>query len=282
MNEQLVLFEGQEEIKVKTDQGETLINLSNSAKICGLVKKDNARGTERIRWTGNGGISDKLNKIRENLVNSTSATNSAQKDYDKYIEEIDYIIDEIENGDDRNSIFMSSWMSKRLAMNCNSEKAENYKNWLATLDEQYSKGEFKINSQQLTNLVSNTMNNILPTMIESITKQFNPILAESRKQVEESRKQVEDMSKKLGLRNRNTQIIGKKLIHKENEFYGKRIYGNYLEHRLNKDKIFNKFNVLSLDDIPLSKFDEVIEYVERMQLTPKEVVEKYQRKSSWS
>lgn len=36
MNEQLVLFEGQEEIKVKTDQGETLINLANSAKVCGV------------------------------------------------------------------------------------------------------------------------------------------------------------------------------------------------------------------------------------------------------
>ncbi|MBZ9693359.1 hypothetical protein [Clostridium sp. M14] len=178
MNEQLVLFEGNE-VKVITDKGETLINLANTGKICGVTRKDRNKNTERVRWTGSGGIGEKLNKIRENLVISTGGENPPQENYNKYIEEIDYVLDEIDNGDDRNSIFMSSWMSKRLVMNCGSQKAEQYKNFLANLDEQYSKGELKITQNQLTNLVSSTMNNILPTMIESITKQFNPILSET-------------------------------------------------------------------------------------------------------
>lgn len=112
MNEQLVLFEGQEEIKVRTDQGETLINLANTSKICGVTRKDKIKNTERVRWTGSGGISEKLIKIRENLVIPTSGVNPPLEDYSKYIEEIDYVLDEIDNGDDRNSIYLSSWMSK--------------------------------------------------------------------------------------------------------------------------------------------------------------------------
>lgn len=266
MNEQLVLFEGQEEIKVKTDQGETLINLASSATVCGITKLANS-GNEVIKWKdGRNGVYGKLEKLRGNIV----GTDSEQK----YTEEIDYILDEIENTGDRNTIYMSRYLTSRLAMECHNDKANKYKDFLAKLDESYSNGELKISSQQLTNLVSTTMNNILPTMIESITKQFNPILSETRKQVEESRQQVKDISEKLGLRNRNTQIIGKKLIHKECDFYGRRIYGSHLEHRLNKSKIFNHFNVLSLDDISVTKFDEVITYVDNMELIPKEIIEK--------
>ncbi|WP_252251154.1 hypothetical protein [Clostridium sp. VAP52] len=112
MNEQLVLFEGNE-VKVITDKGETLINLANTGKICGVTRKDRNKNTERVRWTGSGGIGEKLNKIRENLVISTGGENPPQENYNKYIEEIDYVLDEIDNGDDRNSIFMSSWIIKK-------------------------------------------------------------------------------------------------------------------------------------------------------------------------
>ena len=91
MNEQLVLLEGQEEIKVKTDQGETLINLANTGKICGVTRKDKTKNTERVRWTGSGGISGKLIKIRENLVKSIGGEIPPQENYQKYIEEIDSI-----------------------------------------------------------------------------------------------------------------------------------------------------------------------------------------------
>ena len=48
MNEQLVLFEGQE-VKVKTDEGKTLINLVHTAKCCGLTTTG-ANGNLKIRW----------------------------------------------------------------------------------------------------------------------------------------------------------------------------------------------------------------------------------------
>ncbi|MBZ9693358.1 hypothetical protein [Clostridium sp. M14] len=89
------------------------------------------------------------------------------------------------------------------------------------------------------------------------------------------------MSNNIGLRNRNTQVIGKKLIQKETEFYGKRIYGSHIEHRLNKSKLFTKFNVLSLDDIAIKKFNEVLEYIENMELVPVEIIENYTRKPTW-
>lgn len=77
----------------------------------------------------------------------------------QYIDEIKYIIDEIENGDDRNGVFCSRYLTSRLAMKCNNDRANKYQNWLATLDESYSKGELGvISNQELSSLVSSTVN----------------------------------------------------------------------------------------------------------------------------
>lgn len=259
--EQVLQFEGQE-IKVITDKGVELFNLANSARVLGITT-NGSNGNLKIRWKTKG-ISEKLLKIKE-------CTDVHQQ----YIDEIDYILTEIEETDDRNSIYMSRYLTSRLAMECHSDKANKYKDWLARLDLSYSKGELTVSQQDLTNLVSNTMNNILPTMIKSITEQFSPILNETRKQVEEAKEQVKSMNEKLGMRNRNTQVIGKRLINRECEFYGKRIWGSSLEHKFNKNKLFNHFKVLSLDDIPIIKFEEVCDYIDTMELTPVEIIEKY-------
>ena len=259
--EQVLQFEGQE-IKVITDKGVELFNLANSARVLGITT-NGSNGNLKIRWKTKG-ISEKLLKIKE-------CTDVHQQ----YIDEINYILSEIEETDDRNSIYMSRYLTSRLAMECHSDKANKYKDWLARLDLSYSKGELIVSQQDLTNLVSNTMNNILPTMIKSITEQFSPILNETRKQVEEAKEQVKSMNEKLGMRNRNTQVIGKRLINRECEFYGKRIWGSSLEHKFNKNKLFNHFKVLSLDDIPIIKFEEVCDYIDTMELTPVEIIEKY-------
>lgn len=279
MNEQLVLFEGQEEIKVKTDQGETLINLASTGTICGIIKKDNKRGTERIRWIGERSINEKLLKIRENLVESMCGTNVAQENYQKYIDEIDYISDEIENGNDRNSIFMSSWMTKRLAMNCSSQKAEQYKNFLATLDEKYSNGEITYTREQLSKIVSDTVNGIIPVMVKGITEQFAPIIVETKNIVDTQKKNnetaQENLERLIGIRSRNTNCIGKKLTARESEFYGRRIYATAVEHKLNRNKLLNHFNVMALEDIPARKYNDILDYVENMELVPVKEVEKY-------
>ena len=258
--EQVLQFEGQE-IKVITDKGVELFNLANSARVLGLTQTK-SNGSLKIRWTR---VKEKLNTIYSGIQNLTP----------QYIEELKQLLEDIEETDDRNSLYCSKYITSRLAMECHSDKANKYKDWLARLDLSYSKGELTVSQQDLTNLVSNTMNNILPTMIKSITEQFSPILNETRKQVEEAKEQVKSMNEKLGMRNRNTQVIGKRLINRECEFYGKRIWGSSLEHKFNKNKLFNHFKVLSLDDIPIIKFEEVCDYIDTMELTPVEIIEKY-------
>ena len=257
--EKVLQFEGQE-IKVITDKGVEMFNLANSARVLGITRLK--KNTTIVRWD--------IIKNKLNTISSGTETMAPQ-----YIEELKQLLEDIDETDDRNSLFCSQYITSRLAMECHSDKANKYKDWLARLDLSYSKGELTVSQQDLTNLVSNTMNNILPTMIKSITEQFSPILNETRKQVEEAKEQVKSMNEKLGMRNRNTRVIGKRLINRECEFYGKRIWGSSLEHKFNKNKLFNHFKVLSLDDIPIIKFEEVCDYIDTMELTPVEIIEKY-------
>lgn len=131
------LFEGQE-VKVTTNKGVTLINLVHTAKCCGLV--DTSKGTEKIMWSRVKG------KLQNNILPNS----------DKVVaDQITYILDEIENTDDRNSIYMSSWLSKRLAIECHSEKANRFKNWLVTLDEARENGKFeKISDTKSPNMAT--------------------------------------------------------------------------------------------------------------------------------
>lgn len=141
MNKEIQLFEGQE-VKVKTDEGTTLINLVHVAKCCGLTREQN--GYLKIRWT-NKGVTEKLNLIKSTDVDK------------KILEEITYILDEIENTDDRNSIYMSSWLSKRLAIECHSEKANRFKNWLVSLDEARENGVFERIKDTNINMISDRL-----------------------------------------------------------------------------------------------------------------------------
>lgn len=258
--EKVLQFEGQD-IKVITDKGIELFNLANSARVLGLTR-EKKNGTKIIRWDS---LKDRLNTI----------LSGASKLEPQYVDEIKLLLEDIDETDDRNSLYCSRYLTSRLAMESRNPKAMEYKNWLSKLDEAYSNGQLNITQQELTNMVSGTINNILPTMIESITKQFAPILDETSKQVQEAKDQVEDITKKLGLKNRNTQVIGRKLTEKESEFYGRRIYANSLEHRLNRNKLLNHFNVIALEDISIKRFDEVCEYVENMELMDIKQINEY-------
>lgn len=273
MNEQLILFEGQEEIKVKTDQGETLINLANSAKVCGLVITDNKRGTIRIAWKGKGSLSDKLDKIRENLVKSKCEVSTSQENYDKYIEEIEYILNEIENSDDRNSIFMSNWLTRRLAMNCNSSKAESYKNYLATLDEKYSNGQLQVSNQEVANLISNTVQGLVPIMVTEITKQFAPIILESKNEVkkviglmydqsviyESERNELKNL---IGFRSVNTKKIVNTIKDMLSEKLGYNVMANSNIFQKVKKEIFKEFDVVKWEDISVCNYTRVFAFVD--------------------
>ena len=171
-------------------------------------------------------------------------------------------------------------------MECHNDKAMEYKTWLAKLDEKVSEqGVTGINAEQMQNIAVNVMNSIVPVITQTVVTTLSTeiskaqaIVEESNRKVEESHKAVEDIKNMIGSRNKTTQVYGKKLIARENDFYGRRIFGTSLEHRLNKDKVFNHFNVVSFDDIPIVKFDEVINYIETMELIPKEIIETYYKK----
>ena len=96
--EKVLQFEGQE-IKVITDKGVELFNLANSARVLGLTRPK-TNGTLIITWKGNGSVYDKLNKILNTI--SSGAENTVPQ----YIEELTNVLEELENGDDRKTIFV--------------------------------------------------------------------------------------------------------------------------------------------------------------------------------
>lgn len=94
--------------------------------MCGLTKT-NGSGNKVVRWKGDRGISGKLKNLLDTNVSEQIKT------------ELKYVLSEIENTDDRNTIYMSTWLSKRLALECHSQTAMRYKNFLVTLDKKLKK-----------------------------------------------------------------------------------------------------------------------------------------------
>jgi hypothetical protein len=260
-NELVQMFESQE-VKIITDEGATLINLVHTAKCCGLV--DTSKGTQKIMWAR---IKEKLKKIT--LSNS-----------DKVVaEEIQYALEEIENSDDRNSIYMSSWLSKRMAMECNSEKAMKYKNFLATLDEKFSKGELtKIDTNmQIANMVGTVMNQMLPTLMRELATQFMPILTETKEQINTMTELIHDQSEiyssernelkgLIGFKSVNTKRMVDTIKETLSERCGRRIMAGDIEFLRIKRFVFREFGVIKWEDIPVEKFSRVHAYVDSMEV----------------
>ncbi|WP_368489284.1 ORF6C domain-containing protein [Clostridium sp. BJN0013] len=171
-NKAIRMFEGQE-IKVTTDKGTTLINLACTARVCGLTKIAKS-GNQTVRWTDKG-VAEKLK-----IIHSTNVERHIK-------EEIVFILDEIENADDRNSIYISSWLSKRLAIECHSDKAMKYKNFLVTLDEDFQNGKLF------------TRDN---TELELINKQFNLLI----KKTTEHDNELEDHNNRIQKMENNMTI----------------------------------------------------------------------------
>lgn len=265
MNEQLVLFENQE-VKIRTENGTELFNLANSSRVCGLCRKDDGR----ITWKGNRSVYDKIAKIRETLVKSAGAANAAEQ---KYTEEIDYILNEIENTDDRNSIYMSRYLTSMLAMECHNEKATQYKSWLAKLDEKYSNGELQVSNQQVAQLISTTVQGIVPIMVTEITKQFAPMLGDSKKQVdtmvglmhdqaiiyEEERNELKGL---IGFHSVNTTRIVNTIKDKLSEELGYNVMANNPNFQKVKKAIFKEFKVFKWEDISVCNYSRIFAFTD--------------------
>lgn len=260
MKEIVQIFEGQE-VKVKTDKGITMINLSHSARVCGLITIAKS-GNEVVRWKSRG-VADKLNSIR--------CTDVQQQ----YIEEIDYILDEIENADDRNSIFMSSWLTKRMAMECNSTKAMEYKNFLATLDEKKDElfNNNGLDMQQVMILAQSmqTIGNVVQSMQQSMMTYQNRIQTlvqdsiqskdlQIEQVVEENNKTQQNLNRAIDnitLSSRNTKNLSECLKDKLSDLTGNKIMATDDIYIKNKFKLFRKYKVNRWEQIPTIKINNV-------------------------
>lgn len=253
--EKVLNFKGNE-IKVKTDQGVELFNLVNSAKCCGLIRNKN-----NIRWDD---VKKKLNTIYSSIETLTP----------QYIEEIEYVLNEIENADDRKSIYMSRYLTSRLAMECHSEKANAYKDWLAKLDEAYSNNQLtSIDNQELINITSNLLNQMMPTLATEISTKILPHVIEAKQSVEnmrslmcdqsaiydEERKELKSM---IGMRSKNVKSLTDKLKYELQEHYGEYISANDTFYVNAKDKLFKEYRVQRWEQIPVEKYNAVFASIE--------------------
>jgi very-short-patch-repair endonuclease len=137
-NELVQMFEDQE-VKIVTDEGNTLINLAHTAKCCGLVKSKN--GKDYVRWTDKGVI-EKLNKI----YNYTSESIS---------KEIEEVIVKINNMSKINNIYITIELAMLLANNCFTEKSSKFFNFLNNnFDNQYIKPHVKRSEIEFFNILN--------------------------------------------------------------------------------------------------------------------------------
>lgn len=116
MNEQLVLFEN-EEVKVRTDEGNVLINLVHTAKCCGLTTTG-VNGNLKIRWKTKG-VTEKLNKLLEG--NSSYECKSEIYEILKKMDDRKY---------DNKNIYISINMALDISSTCRTNKGDKFYNWI--------------------------------------------------------------------------------------------------------------------------------------------------------
>ncbi|MGL6184698.1 MAG: hypothetical protein ACRC1T_04900 [Clostridium chrysemydis] len=269
--EQIMLFENNE-VKVRTDEGNVLINLVHTAKCCGLTRVKGKANTLVVRWDR---IKEKLNTICSSAQSWVPQNNGIDSSTPQYIEEIKYILEEIENTDDRNSIYMSSWLSKRLAMECHSQKAMEYKNFLASLDEKREQGLLtpKMDMETLSSVVSSTVQNIIPSMVKEITEQFAPVVLKSKQNVDNMRQLMcdqssiydqdrEEIKRLIGFKSANTKAMSLKLKEVLSDKFKENIKATSDIYKRYRNKVFSEFNVSKWEDIPVLKQSSVFAYIE--------------------
>ena len=132
-------------------------------------------------------------------------------------EEINNIIEEIEGSEDRNSIYISSWLAKRLATECHSDIAHEFKDWLVSLD--CARGEIEkqtqvtlqdlLNIQQQVNANAQLMSKTVNTVTSIVVQQTEVIDRQSdiiNQQAEEYKDAIINEEEADKIINDNTNI----------------------------------------------------------------------------
>lgn len=252
MNNLVKVFENQE-VKVKTDKGITLYNLACTARICGLTRTVN--NTEYIDWKGKSGVVSKLSKIIEVITSK------------EIIQEINQVLSDIENADDRNSIYMSSWLSKRLATECHSPKAGRYKNFLVTLDEARENSEItptnSVDPQTVLQLAQGVQ--LIGTVVQSMQSSMVQIQEYVKDSINSKDLQIEKTMDLIGLRAVNTKRLTDKLKEKLFDIYGFNVTASSHLYTNAKKKVFKYFKVVKWEDIPVTKYNNVDAFIDGLE-----------------
>lgn len=180
------------------------------------------------------------------------------------MEEINYILDEIENTDDRNSIYMSSWLSKRLALECHSEKANRFKNFLVTLDEEREKGNLTNIGQieQIAYLAENMqMMGQVVQGLQAFTLGLKEYVQDS---IQAKDHQIDQAMSLIGIRTKNVRTLSEKLKETLIKKYGRPINASNIEYQNAKAKVFKEFKVYKWEEISVTKYNAVEAFIEEI------------------
>lgn len=248
------IFEGQE-VRIKTNEGNTLINLVHVAKCCGLTRIAKS-GNEVVQWKkGDHGVYGKLKKLR------------AQDCAQSVKEQIDYVLNEIDEADDRNTIYISSWLAKRLAVECFSEKAMKFKNFLIDLDEAREQGQLvqpvnAVSAETVLQLAQGMQS--IGNVVQGMQATMNNIATYVKDSIQSKDVQIDKMAELVGLRSVNRLKLIERLKEVLSEKYGRSIKASSTEYQIAKNKVFKEFDVIKWEDIPVNKLNNVYAFIEEV------------------
>ena len=247
MNELMVREFGSKEVRWSNDDK---LNLVDVAKCLGITRVNN-QGKEYVKWNNN--------KDRNNICGKLNYILSREGTPTQIKEEIEEVLFEIENGDNRNNIYISNWLAKRLATECNTDIAHEFKSWLVSLDcarEEIEKGNNYINQQQFVeyqNLINGAITTIAQQTVEIVGKQTELI----NQQAEEYAKDREELKEFIGLRAKQVRELSHQLMVKVCSAYGKKIYASSYAWEINRDKLLNDNGYYKWEDIPVNEFENM-------------------------
>ena len=262
MNDELTIMRwGEKDVRVG---GENKVNLVDVAKCCGLTKIANS-GNVVIRWKGSEtSVVSKLKTVVKNLPR-------------EFQEEVQKILIEIDETDDRNSIYISNWLAQRIATECKSQTAMEFKNWLVTLNcarEEIEK-QNKVSMQDLLNvqqqigelahLMDKTVNSVVTIVKEQtelINKQSDTVDRQTElleKQREEHEKDREELKQFIGLKCSDKQTLSNIIMTRCRKVYGENFKATDKRFKTNRDYFLGLMGVSKYEDIPVTNFSKAVE-----------------------
>ena len=151
-------------------------------------------------------------------------------------------------------------------MESRNPKAMDYKNWLATLDEKFSKGELQPDNNALMQFGDMAQQmTIMANTMQQIGQAFNGIQTFVKDSIVAKDSQIDEMRNLIGMYSRNVSDLAKKLKQKVKEKYNKEhIWATSSEYIIEKEKLFREFNVTKWESISLIKFGEVENYIKNI------------------